>query len=70
MRFTLGDTVYLKTDPNQEQLMIISKREFIGGTVTFICGLNGAYLELYEQELTHERDEVKALGINKKEHEH
>lgn len=70
MSFKLGDLIYVKTDPNQEQGMIVGKREFIGGTVVFTCGWNGTYLDLYEQELTHERDEVKALGINKQDYEH
>jgi len=70
MNFKIGDSVYVKTDPNQEDGIIVAKREFIGGTVVFTCGWNGNYIDLYEQELSKERDELKVLGVNRQEHEH
>lgn len=70
MSFKLGASVYVKTDPNQEQGIVISKREYIGGSVTYTCGWNGIYVELYEQELTTEPDPLKALGITNKDCDH
>tara|TARA_R110000868_G_scaffold334194_1_gene594874 strand:+ start:2879 stop:3091 length:213 start_codon:yes stop_codon:yes gene_type:complete len=70
MTFNLGDSIYLKTDQNQEEGIIVARRELIGGTVQFTCGWNGHYIDLYAQELTKERDELKVLGVNRQEHEH
>ena len=69
MNFKLGDTIYVKTDPNQDEGIIVGKTELIGGTVVSRCGWNGSYVELYAQELTHEPDPLKVLGI-KESHEH
>ena len=67
MGFKLGDTVYIKTDPEQMDAIVVGKREFVGGTITYTIGLNSNYYDMYEIELSKERGALKALGVSKEE---
>lgn len=66
--FELGQTVYLKTDNEQLPNIIVSKVEYVGGTVNYTVGCNGSYTTVYECELTSERDILKTLDIHEKNH--
>lgn len=63
MGFKLGQTVYIKTDDEQEENIIVARKEFHGGTVTYTVGHKGGYAEVYECELSDEPDELKILNI-------
>jgi|DEB0MinimDraft_6_1074348.scaffolds.fasta_scaffold59472_3 hypothetical protein len=67
MGFKLGQTVYLKTDAEQDEHIIVSRREVIGGTVIFTIGSNGNYFDVYDIEITTEIDPLKKLGVTAKE---
>lgn len=61
MGFKLGQTVYIKTDPKQEECIVVSRTEFVGGTKTYTVGYNGARIDVYEAELSNEKDVVKVI---------
>jgi len=69
MGFKLGQTVYIKTDPKQFENKVVSKTEFYGGTIMYTISCNGSRVDVYGCDLTHERDELRALGVNKQEQE-
>lgn len=65
--FELGETVYLRTDPEQYEAIITSMTEYIGGSVTYTISCNGSTTTAYGIELEREINEVKRLGINQKQ---
>jgi len=67
MGFKLGQTVYLKTDAEQVENIIVSKRELVGGTVIFTIGSNGSYFDVYDVELSPHIDELKRMGVTVKD---
>lgn len=67
MGFKLGDTVYIRTDPDQSEGIITSITEYLGGSITYaVSGHNGT-TAAYGVELSRDIDEVKRLGINQKQ---
>jgi hypothetical protein len=62
-QFENGQKVFLKTDPRQEEHIIVARRQFIGGTETYTIGHNGNYFDMYAHELSSERDQLKAMNI-------
>ena len=63
MGFKLGDTVYIKTDAEQVENIVVAKTEFYGGSVVYKISCNGGYLDVYECELNNKIDELKKLGL-------
>lgn len=61
MSFKLGQTVYIKTDPNQYENTIVSVKEFVGGSKVYTLGCNGSYIDVYEIELSEEKDVLKVV---------
>ncbi len=61
MGFKLGQSVYLKTDPQQLEGIVVGKSEFVGGSVVYKVGWNGSYVDVYEVELTGEEDTLKKV---------
>jgi hypothetical protein len=61
--YQIGQTVYMKSDDKQDELLIRARKEMIGGSKSYTLGFNGAYFEQYEEELSPERNELKALNI-------
>ena len=63
MGFKLGESVFIKTDPEQNENIIVAKTEFIGGTVVLTIACNGSRIDVYECELSSEPDQLKLLNI-------
>ena len=63
MGFKLGESVFLKTDNEQHENIVVSVRQFYGGTTTYTISCNGSYIDVYECELSHEPDTLKMLNI-------
>lgn len=61
MKFKLGQMVYIITDPEQKEYIIIARREFLGGTKTYTLAHDGMYIDTYEVELSDEKDPLKNL---------
>jgi hypothetical protein len=63
LKFSLGDIVYLKTDIEQLERMVISINITLGGHYyKLISGINES--EHYEHEIIGAKDILKNLGIN------
>ena len=67
MGFKLGQTVYIKTDPQQMESIVVSRTDFIGGTTKYTIGCNGSYFDLYDIELCAEMDVLKKMDVTKYE---
>jgi hypothetical protein len=67
MGFKLGQTVFIRTDPEQMECIVVSKTEFIGGTTKVTIGCNGSYFDLYDIELSGEMDVLKKMDVVKYE---
>jgi hypothetical protein len=63
MSFKLGESVFLKTDPEQHENIIVARTEFVGGTVIYRIACNGSTFDVYGCELTDEPDQLKLLNI-------
>jgi hypothetical protein len=63
MDFKLGESVFLVTDDEQAEYMVVSVRQFYGGSMVYTIGNNGNYLDVYECELSTEPDALKLLNI-------
>lgn len=63
MSFKLGESVFLKTDPEQLENIIVAKTEFVGGTVMYTVSSNGQRGDVYECEISYEPDQLKMLNI-------
>lgn len=63
MGFKLGESVFIKTDEEQVEHMVVSIRQFYGGTTTYTIGANGGYVDVYECEISLEPDTLKMLNI-------
>jgi len=61
-KYTFGDTVYLKTDPDQHQRIVLELK-FSQGQVLYLVGQNGFNSECYDFELSAEPNKNLKLGI-------
>jgi hypothetical protein len=64
MMFKLGQMVYIKTDREQIQHQIVSRREYVGGSKTYTLACNGSYIDVYEEEMSIEVDVLRKLEID------
>lgn len=55
-KYTFGDTVYIKTDPEQAKRMVTELR-FSSGQCLYTVANNGMNSECYDFELTDKADE-------------
>lgn len=67
-KFNFGDPVYVKHDPEQQEY------ELIGvvsrpGCIMYELSYLGETIEMYDFQVSDTRDEVRLLGLNKKETE-
>lgn len=63
-RFNIGDTVYLRTDPAQDEYIVVEimRLENSGGVrVTYMISGDGSAFWVYGIEISHEADEMKKL---------
>jgi hypothetical protein len=63
--YKLGQFVYLRSDPRQQPWMIVSISARIDGSVLYTITLGTAAYHAYEQELSAERNELIAAGVEK-----
>lgn len=66
-QYTYGDTVYLKTDPEQNKRMVTSLTLWPGGSALYevVCGTETS--SHYDIEMTAQPDQNMRLGIEEKE---
>lgn len=65
-KFSFGDPVYIKHDPEQHEY------ELIGvivrpGSIAYELSFLGEIIEMYDFQVSDTRDEVKVLGLTQKE---
>lgn len=63
-RYDIGDTVYLKTDPDQKPRIITSVCVYAGHNYLYNLACGEDMSGHYEFEIQEQRDELKALGVN------
>ena len=65
-KYDFGDSLYIKHDPEQREY------ELIGivvrpGNIAYELSYLGEIIEMYDFQISDTRDEVKLLGLDKKE---
>lgn len=61
-QYTFGDIVYIKTDQDQNKIMVTELR-FSQGQCLYTVSNNGMNSECYNYELTDKADENTKLGL-------
>lgn len=62
-KYKLSQQVYLKTDLDQFERMVVERREVMGGSKSYLLSLGTEYSVHFEEEMALEADEMKRLGI-------
>lgn len=67
-KYSYEESVYVKNDPEQLEYIVVG---IIGrpGSISLELSRLGDLIELYEFEVCKDKDELKYLGVNKKEEE-
>jgi hypothetical protein len=60
-KFSIGELVFIKTDEDQRENIIVSINIYPNNMITYTIGNAGYYTEVYEFELTREKNTLKKV---------
>ncbi len=66
-KYKFGDILYIKTDPEQDENTLIAVIQEPGALVYRLRGYDGEINEVYEFEVSDNKDPLKSMGLDKKD---